>query len=279
MRTYFDPVTREDVSIDDASVSFYLIQLPNKSFKICATTQDLSSDDMRAGDPETKIKEYWPITKEQIDNANQSDLFPDDRLCSAPFKDEKTLNAAFNFDPPFDATHVPKKFGRSVRQRVEYGAVTQRIGYWPVMGPIMQPVRVQPEQAINRKILLIANLTSLPEPQVRTLYNENSSNLNRLIRLAAYIRNKVQNINPHASISAADSLQLTEQESLNLNTCYPYIENHSLSFNEAKALSEAEREILFHQGTPEIQQASIDALREYQAEQDNDPTNGPGLGR
>ena len=61
MPVYFDPIEIEDIDIDDQLVKFYLISLPNNAgFKLCATTQNLDSKQMKGGDPETRITNYWP---------------------------------------------------------------------------------------------------------------------------------------------------------------------------------------------------------------------------
>ena len=83
MPIFYDPIEMNDIDIDDNAARFYLISLPNAGFKLCATTQNLDSPHMSGGDPETRIKKYWPIARDQINQANLAVLFPEGRLRSA----------------------------------------------------------------------------------------------------------------------------------------------------------------------------------------------------
>tara|TARA_R110002126_G_scaffold272886_1_gene417207 strand:+ start:129843 stop:130916 length:1074 start_codon:yes stop_codon:yes gene_type:complete len=103
-RTFFDPITLEDIDIHDESAVFYLLVLPNNAgFKVVGSTQNLNSPESRF-DPETRIKECWLVNRETLNHADMSILFPDDKLRSEPFKTLEALNAAFRFTPRFDPT-------------------------------------------------------------------------------------------------------------------------------------------------------------------------------
>lgn len=112
MPTFYDPIELEDIDIDDATAKFYLIKLPNEAgFKFCATTQNLDSPQMKY-DPITRIKEYWPITREQLTQGDFTLLFPDGTIRTEPFKNADDLNRAFHFDPPFDPNSQTSRFGQ-----------------------------------------------------------------------------------------------------------------------------------------------------------------------
>lgn len=126
MLTFFDAVALDDIDINDDAANFYLIQTDKtpgaERYKVCATTQDLSSPEMKF-DPVTKIKEYWPITCDQLKRADLSLLFPspDDKLRNEPLAITE-LDTVFRYDPkiPVDqnkAFHFnpkipPEKFGQ-----------------------------------------------------------------------------------------------------------------------------------------------------------------------
>lgn len=112
MRTFYDPIELDDIDINDSTAKFYIIKLPNEAgFKFCATTQNLDSPQMKY-DPITRVKEYWPITREQLSKANLITLFPKDKIRTAPFKTAEELNKQCHFDPPFNPNVRPDHFGR-----------------------------------------------------------------------------------------------------------------------------------------------------------------------
>jgi hypothetical protein len=245
----------EDIQIDDNEARFYLISLPNNAgFKLCATTQSIDSPAMIGGDPETRINKYWPITHEQLNHANFDVLFPNDRLRSAPLN-LHDLNAAFNFDPPFNPNTTPSNL---------FGIPQQH----HVIPPVVP-------QAIPSHVTYVADFIPLPRPQVLDIYRNNIASFNRINSLKCYIRNHTQNANPHAALSLEQAFELTPQETNNLATCYSYVLSQDLSIEEVKALSEDERQILLPRGSAEIIQLSLDNLREYQehANRGNAPSN------
>jgi len=120
MPIFYDVITLEDVDIEDNAANFYLLQLPNNGgFKLCATTQSLDAPHMKF-DPETRITTYWPITREQIQRADHSILFPDGIMSNTPLQ-AIALDDAFRYDPAipeaenqafhFDASVPPQTFG------------------------------------------------------------------------------------------------------------------------------------------------------------------------
>ncbi len=124
MPTYFDPIELEDIDINDNTVSFYLISLPgNAGFKFCATTRNLNDPQFKF-DPETKINQYWPISRDQLRHADFAILFPEDhsdrerkqKMRTAPFKTLVDLNQAFNFNPPFNPNTPKMTFGPNIQQ-------------------------------------------------------------------------------------------------------------------------------------------------------------------
>ena len=114
MPTFYDPIELEDIDINDPAANFYLISLPGEGgFKLCATRTDLNNPLFRF-EPETKINQYWPITRDQLTHANLAILFPVDlgeKMRAAPFKTLDDLNQAFNFDPPFNPATPKMTFG------------------------------------------------------------------------------------------------------------------------------------------------------------------------
>ena len=147
MPTFFDVIEYYDIDINDERANFYLISLPHDGgFKFCATTQNLT-DPLFRFDPETNIKKYWPITREQVVRANQNTLFPEDTttadrrrtIRSAPFKTIADLNDAFNFNPKFDPSAPQRSFG--VAQQAVQLMPPQLP---PVIPPIIMPPQLPP---------------------------------------------------------------------------------------------------------------------------------------
>lgn len=142
MPTFYDSIELEDIDINDKDARFYIIKLPPDNdylfnrYKICATIQDLDSPNMK-GDPESRIKQYWPITKEQLNcvirnNGKLNILFPVDdsnkrKLRTQPFKLDE-LNNVFASNSPFmsdgfsfDPGSIPQRtFGISLDHDVAY---------------------------------------------------------------------------------------------------------------------------------------------------------------
>jgi hypothetical protein len=112
MPVYFDPVEFIDIDINNENVNFYVIRIAPNRYKFCALTTPLNSSGLFNGDPETTIKRYWPVTREQVLAANMDDLFPEGRIQSAPFT-LASLNLALNFqiDPSIMAQ---EKFGPNI---------------------------------------------------------------------------------------------------------------------------------------------------------------------
>lgn len=116
MPTFYDPIELENIDINDNAASFYLINLQNNAgFKFCATTQNLGSSILAGGDPVTRIKEYWPITRDQLNQANLAVLFPNDDLRAAPLSLQE-LNEVFHFNPPFNPATPKMTFGQPQAQ-------------------------------------------------------------------------------------------------------------------------------------------------------------------
>ncbi len=123
MREYYfsDPILLEDININSnpQNTHFYLINSNEghsereSLYKLCALSLDYPLTDPRITfDPETRVKHYWPITREQIDLANKNILFSERldgeekwRMRVAPFTGPE-LQAAFNFDSPFNPLHL-----------------------------------------------------------------------------------------------------------------------------------------------------------------------------
>jgi len=255
MPVFYDPIEMEDIDITNNLAKFYLISLPNNArFKLCATTQNLDSPQMSGGDPETRITTYWPITREQLNHANLAVLFPNDRLRAAPLNLQE-LNAAFNFAPPFNPDTTPSnQFGPPQHHHLIQPVAPQAI-------PLIQPVA---PQAIPSYVTYVADFITLPRAQVIDIYRNNEPNFYCIRDLKCYIKNHIQNTNPHAALSLEQAFELTPQETSNLATCYPYVLSQDLSIEEVKTLSEDERQILMVQGSAEIEQQSLANLRQYQ---------------
>ncbi len=112
MPTFYDPIELADIDIDDSTAKFYIIELPkNGGYKFCATTQNLDSPHMKY-EPETRVKEYWSITREQLSKANLTTLFPKDKIRTEPFKTAQELNEQCHFDPPFNPNVRKDHFGQ-----------------------------------------------------------------------------------------------------------------------------------------------------------------------
>lgn len=128
MPTFYDSVELEDVDIDDLRASFYLLVLPkNAGYKLCGTIQNLNSPQMKF-DPETKIKQYWLISREQVKNADASILFPEGKLRTCPFKTLEELKTIFQFTPPFN----PKKADNVIKKNC-FGSTQQTSNTEPVI--------------------------------------------------------------------------------------------------------------------------------------------------
>jgi len=117
MPTFYDPIEMNDIDIDDSAANFYIIKVDENTYTFCALTQNLDSPQMHAGDPETRVKKYWPISREQLSHANMDVLFPEDiahnrKLRTTPFNLDE-LNAAFQFNPPFSPTNTQSTFGQA----------------------------------------------------------------------------------------------------------------------------------------------------------------------
>jgi len=126
---------------------------------------------------------------------------------------------------------------------------------------LIQPVA---PQAIPSNVTYVADFITLPRAQVIDIYRNNEPNFDRISNLKCYIKNHIQNTNPHAALSLEQAFELTPQETSNLATCYPYVSSQDLSIEEVKTLSEDERQILMVQGSAEIKQQSLANLRQYQ---------------
>ena len=96
MSNYFNYMSQEDESIDTAQ-AFYIICLDSglQRYKLVASPLALN---LLQSDPETRIARYWPITREQIDNAPQAQIFDGDDICTAPFSLAQ-IQDFFDFDP------------------------------------------------------------------------------------------------------------------------------------------------------------------------------------
>jgi tetratricopeptide (TPR) repeat protein len=109
---YFDPIELEYIDTASPAVSFYIIQVSDK-YKVCATTQNLASQVMAYGDPETRAARYWPLNRDQVNGAQADILFPGhDRILRSELFTLNELNNAFNFLPPFNADEtLQRSFG------------------------------------------------------------------------------------------------------------------------------------------------------------------------
>jgi tetratricopeptide (TPR) repeat protein len=103
MPIYFDPIELEYIDTASPAVSFYIISVSDR-YKVCATTQNLASQAMAHGDPETRAAKYWPLNRDQVNGAQADILFPGhDRILRSELFTLDELNHAFNFVPPFNA--------------------------------------------------------------------------------------------------------------------------------------------------------------------------------
>lgn len=78
MPSFDDVITlEENVDIDDNTANFYITKdnTVNK-YRFCALTTPLSSTKMIQGDPTSRIKEYWPISRKELNASNLPLLFP-----------------------------------------------------------------------------------------------------------------------------------------------------------------------------------------------------------
>jgi hypothetical protein len=96
--TFYDPIEMDDIDIDDSAANFYIIKVEENNYKFCATTQNLNAPEMRRGDPETRVRFYWPITREQLNQANIAVLFPNDKIRTSTITAE-ALQEIFHFNP------------------------------------------------------------------------------------------------------------------------------------------------------------------------------------
>ena len=115
---FFDIISHETIDVDHHSAKFYLVQLTDGRYKLCATTQSPDSPEMGNGCPYTRLTEYWPIAGDQIDKDNKK-LFPEVLMSDAPLTLEE-LNKAVNFNPPFDPNTPQMTFGVSQQQRASF---------------------------------------------------------------------------------------------------------------------------------------------------------------
>ncbi|MDF1677660.1 MAG: hypothetical protein P1U32_03080 [Legionellaceae bacterium] len=160
MPTFYDPVELEDVDINDERAKFYLVasKQTGKSdkFKLCATIQEL---DKLKYDPETRAPEYWPITREQIKQADQAALFPDNKMRSEPFTLEE-LNSIFHFDSSFNPDNIEKtKFQLKNPQNI-----TQQ----PEPGPFARIITGFSRQLFH----LISHEPPAPSQRTRQLFDD-----------------------------------------------------------------------------------------------------------
>jgi len=104
VRNYYNYLTLDDEDINTAQ-AFYIICLNSESqiYKLVASPQAL---DTLLQDPVTRVAQYWPITREQIDNAPQNQIF-DNNIRVRPFSLDE-IQDCFGFNPQ---TIPPSEFG------------------------------------------------------------------------------------------------------------------------------------------------------------------------
>lgn len=218
MPTFYDVFALDDIDINDSAAKFYLIQTDkspdHQRYKVCATTQDLSSSQM-IFDPVTKIKEYWLITREQLNHANLSILFPNDKLRDEPLA-ITDLDIAFNYDPTipveqnkafhFDPTNPPEKFGPK---------------------PIERGTRI-PQVLINPDIQRLINLNFITAANYRAMSNDERYNI---------VRTHVLISSGLITIDEARLLSNNAAQNLGKWQIIALIQEGKLTLNEAKALT------------------------------------------
>lgn len=205
MLTFFDPVILDDIDIHNQEANFYIIQIDgtagHQKYKVCGTVCDLNSPRMLF-DPVTKIQTYWLITREQLNHANLSILFPNDKLRDEPLLITE-LDEAFKYDPSipaqqnksfhFDLMSPPEKFGpKPIRSILHSSSPLSMYGYDPF--PWNQALPIHP-------------------------------NIQRLIDLNLMTMNEARLLSKDAA------------ESLGTQEIFTLIQEGKLSLNEAKALT------------------------------------------
>ena len=130
---YFNYVTQEEEDIQTA-VSFYLIctNAQTQRYSVIASPQDpltLSSC------PLTRSQDYWPISRQQIENAPQANLFPQGHLRGEPLTLDD-VQEYFKFNPQM---MYPQQFGR-VQLMLRAYVVGLFIYQMPVAAEIPRPV-------------------------------------------------------------------------------------------------------------------------------------------
>lgn len=102
-KMFFDSVESDNVNINDPNAKFYLVDVSNSNgtsagYKFCAS-KNLSKLKV---DPESRKKQYWLVTREQLKKADIDKLFPQNQLRGEIFKTVQEINDVFQFNPPFD---------------------------------------------------------------------------------------------------------------------------------------------------------------------------------
>lgn len=125
---------------------------------------------MLAGDAVTRIKRYWPISREQLSRANRNLLFPVGTIRTATFTLEElnsAFNFAFNFDLLFKLNTPSRRFGSQPTAQAAIETVRAILGFIP----IQERAASQPTIQEN-----LANEADMPVAQVNTLYLNNRNN-------------------------------------------------------------------------------------------------------
>jgi len=130
---YFNYVTQEDEDIRTA-VSFYLIctNAQTQRYSVIASPQDALT---LLSCPLTRSVEYWPISRQQIENAPQANLFPQGHLRGEPLTLDD-VQEYFKFNPQM---MYPLQFGH-VQQMLRAYVVGLFIYQMPVAAEIPRPL-------------------------------------------------------------------------------------------------------------------------------------------
>lgn len=113
MPNYYNYMTGEDEDISTAK-AFYVICLnPGlQTYKFCASPVELNQLPF---DPMTRATQYWPITTQQMDNADQAMWVFGDNVRTAPFSIDQ-IQSCFGFDPN---TTPARGFGQQAQASAE----------------------------------------------------------------------------------------------------------------------------------------------------------------
>ena len=292
MPTFYESVELENVDIHDDRAKFYLVSSKDR-FKLCATIQDM---DALKYDPETRATEYWPITREQIKQADQAALFPDDVMRSEPFTLEE-FKTIFRFDESFNISNMDKiKFhlqgSQNVTQQTEPGPFSRMMtGFARQLRHLISHEPPAPSQRTRQ---LFDNMAQLQQQATDQNDEHNTQAESPSLNVEDNTVPVPDDLSQQASRIFNDALEYMaiEEHILNKPTVIEAIRNGIISVQDFKDLDEIQmREIgnlaLGHQGcidaiadgsTTIKQLAELDAeVLKHAVETDNYPQSGMQL--